>query len=166
MGNRVRSLCRSAVIAALYAAMTFVLAPLSFGAVQFRLAEALCVLPVLLSEAVPGLAAGCAIANLLCGAPLSDVLFGTLATLLAAVLTRLLRKKALPALAMPPLVNGLIVGPMVYVCYVMGQGAFSWGAMLFTALTVALGEAAAVFLPGLGLLRLLKRVFRKDDSAR
>ena len=63
------SLTRGAIIAALYAALTLLLAPISYGEVQFRLAEALTVLPVVLPEAVPALAVGCLLANILGGCP-------------------------------------------------------------------------------------------------
>ena len=78
-----RSLCMSAVIAALYAALTLLLAPISYGPIQLRLSEALTLLPMLLPQAVPGLFVGCLIANLYTGM-LTDIIFGSLATLVAA----------------------------------------------------------------------------------
>ena len=89
-----RSLCVSAVIAALYAAMTLLLAPISYGPIQLRLSEAMTLLPILLPQAVPGLFVGCLIANLYTGM-LTDIIFGSLATLIAAIGTYLLRKKPL-----------------------------------------------------------------------
>lgn len=85
-----RSLALSGVIAALYAALSLVSTAmgLGFGTVQLRLSEALCVLPILFPEAVPGLAVGCLVTNLLSPYGAADLIFGTLATLLAAVLTR------------------------------------------------------------------------------
>ena len=77
----------SALIAALYAGLAMALAPLSFGPVQFRVAEALTLLPFFVPEAVPGLFAGCLLSNLLGGFGLADVVLGSAATLAAAWLT-------------------------------------------------------------------------------
>ena len=92
-----RSLCLSAIIAALYAALTLLLAHISYGPVQLRLSEAFTVLPMVLPQSIPGLFVGCVLANAL-GALLGltaawDILFGSVATLLAAVCVRLLRKQ-------------------------------------------------------------------------
>ena len=97
------ALTRAAIIAALYAALTLLLAPISYGEVQIRFSEALTILPVLLPEAVPALAVGCLLANILGGCTIFDILFGTLATLLAALCTRALRRNVLLASAMPVL---------------------------------------------------------------
>ena len=77
-------IARAAVIAALYAVLTMVLWSTSSGIIQFRLSEALCVLPAFTTAAIPGLTIGCALANLIAGHPL-DAVFGSLATLIAAV---------------------------------------------------------------------------------
>ena len=90
----VRELVRGAIIAAVYALLTIVLAPISSGLIQCRVSEAMSVLPYFTFSAVPGLFIGCLIANLLTGAPIYDVVFGSLATLLAAYMTYLLRKRA------------------------------------------------------------------------
>ena len=87
-------LSRAALIAALYMVLTLVppFNALSFGAVQFRLGEALVVLPFLLDEAVPGVVAGCLVANFFSPFGLADVVIGTGVTLAAALLTRSLRR--------------------------------------------------------------------------
>ena len=85
-------LTKTAVIAALYALCTLLFAPISYGAIQFRIAEALCVLSFFYPEAVLGLTLGCFIANLFGNGPL-DILLGTTATLLASVLAFLASKK-------------------------------------------------------------------------
>ena len=120
MHFNVRYLTKAAVVAALYAALTLAFQPISFGQVQFRIAEALTALPLLMPEAIPGLFVGCLIANLFGGGVLLDVILGSLATLTAALFTRKLRSKPPAALAMPVLLNGLVVGPVVYFFYVMG----------------------------------------------
>ena len=95
--SSVNAMTRSAIIAALYVLITLVFQPISFGAIQFRIAEALMLLPVLSANAVPGLFAGCLLANLLCGGVWFDVVFGSVATLLAAAFSR--RFRSFPALA-------------------------------------------------------------------
>ncbi len=157
MHFQVKSLARAGMIAAIYAALTLIFAPISFNAVQFRISEAMTVLPMLLPEAVPGLAVGCLVANILGGAALPDVIGGTLATLIAAILTRMLRKKPVLAMASPVVINGLIVGPLVYFCYEY-KSIFSLGALSFTVFTVALGEAVVVAILGMLLIKALPRI--------
>ena len=157
MHFQVKSLARAGMIAAIYAALTLIFAHISFNAVQFRISEAMTVLPMLLPEAVPGLAVGCLVANILGGAALPDVIGGTLATLIAAILTRMLRKKPVLAMASPVVINGLIVGPLVYFCYEY-KSIFSLGALSFTVFTVALGEAVVVAILGTLLIKVLPRI--------
>ena len=93
--SRVRFITLSAIIASLYIVLTLVSAVfgLSSGAIQIRISEALCVLSAFTSSAIPGLSIGCLIANLITGANLLDVVFGTLATLIGAWGGYLLRKR-------------------------------------------------------------------------
>jgi len=147
-----KSLTRGAIIASLYAALTLLLAPISYGEVQFRLAEALTALPILLPEAVPALAVGCLLANILGGCPVYDIVFGTLATLLAALCTRALRGRVCLALLMPVLFNGLIVGAVVHFCYA------PMIPMLLCMFFVAAGEAAVCLLIGPMVLSAIRRI--------
>lgn len=152
-GQPVRYLCEGAVMAALYALLTVALAPLSFGAggtFQLRVSEALTTLPVLFPAAVPGLFIGCLLSNLICGAPLPDVIFGSFATLLSALLTRRLRKNVWLAALMPVMCNTLIVGLMLSRVYGLPLG--------YAMLTVAPGEAAACYLLGVPLTRTLAKM--------
>ena len=142
-----RSLCLSAVIAALYAALTLLLAPISYGPIQLRLSEALTVLPILLPQAVPGLFVGCLIANLYTGM-LTDIVFGSLATLLAAIGTYLLRKKPVLAAACPVVSNGVIVGLVLSLSFNLP--------VALTMAEVAIGEIGAVLI-GMLLLSGMKR---------
>ena len=103
-----RALARGAIIAALYTALTVLLAPLSYGEVQIRFSEAFTLLPILMPEAVPALLVGCLLSNILGGCTIFDIVFGSLATLLAAVCTRRLRDKFWLAALMPVLFNGVI----------------------------------------------------------
>jgi len=130
--SNARFLALSAVIAGLYAALTYAAAMLNlaYGPVQFRFSEALTVLPAFTPAAIPGLTVGCLLANL--GSPLGvvDWVFGTAATLLAALGTAAvsrIRWKGLPLLApLPPvIVNALVVG--LEVSCLSGAGAFAWG---------------------------------------
>lgn len=157
MHLKTKYITKAAVIAATYAAVTVLLQPISFGPVQFRISEALTILPVIMPEAMPGLFIGCLIANLLGGGMLLDVIVGSLATLVAAAAARALRRYVPLAAAMPVLFNGVLVGPTVYYCYVMGGGAFSPAVMLYTCLTVAAGEAAVIYTLGLILHGSLKK---------
>lgn len=147
----VQNLVLSGIIAALYAALTLALAPISFGAMQFRVAEALTLLPMVSIASVPGLFLGCLLGNLLGGAPWQDILFGSLATLLAAITTRILRKYWWLAALMPVLFNGLIVGATLSVVLNLPF----W----LTVGTVALGEAAVCYMLGVPLINLLKKRF-------
>lgn len=154
-----RSLTRAAIIAALYLLLTFALQAISFGAVQFRIAEALMLLPVLTVDAVPGLFIGCLLGNLLGGGVWYDVLLGSLATLLAAMAVRRLRNRPLLAAAMPTVFNGLIVGPIVYLAYVRAPGeAIQWALLYSSMATVALGEVVVCYVLGLPLLKVLRRL--------
>ena len=114
---RVRFLVQAAMIAALYTVLTLVAAMLNwaYGPVQFRFSEAMTVLPMFTPAAIPGLAVGCFLSNVWSNMGVMDMIFGTLATLLAAVATRAarhVRVKGIPVLApLPPVVcNALIVG--------------------------------------------------------
>jgi len=156
---RILFLAQAAIIAALYAAVTLAVPFLSYGPVQFRLAEALTILPVLTPAAIPGLAIGCFIANL--GSPygMVDIIFGTLASLLASICTYRLRNiqwKRLPWLSalMPVLFNGVIIGAML--AYVLFD-TFAWQNMLLFGSQVAAGQFVVVFALGLPLTVLLRK---------
>lgn len=150
-----RRLTRGALIAALYTALTLLLAPISYGAVQVRISEAFTLLPVIFPEAVPALAVGCLLSNILGGCMLPDIVFGTLATLLGAVGTYLLRKEV-RFYALPPVVfNGLIVGAVVHACYTPEMP------LAMCMLSVAAGEAIAVYAIGTLFLKAMARVPEK-----
>ncbi len=132
----VRFTVQSAAIAALYVVLTFVASALglSSGVIQLRLSEALCVLPVFFPAAVPGLFVGCIIANFLTGSIFIDVIFGSLATLIGAIGTRLLRKHKMLCLVPPILSNTLIIPFVLAFAYNFD------GSIFYFMLTVGLGE--------------------------
>lgn len=144
-----RSLCLSAIIAALYAALTLLLAHSSYGNIQCRVSEAFTVLPMVLPQSIPGLFVGCLIANIFSPTPsIWDIVFGSLTTLIAACGTYALRKKPVLAAACPIVANGVIVGTMVW--------ALSHEFPLLIQIgLIALGEFGSVFV-GMVLLTVLK----------
>lgn len=144
--KKTKKLMLSALVAALYVVLTYVssLFGLSSGVIQLRLSEALNVLALYSFSAVPGLAVGCLIANLLTGSVLWDIVFGSLATFLGACGAYLLRKNRFLALACPVLSNTLII-PFV-LKYAYGFPETFW----FLFLTVGLGELVSCM--GIGLL--------------
>ena len=100
---------KAAMIAAVYVVLTIVLAPISFGQVQLRVSEALTIMPVFTPAAIPGVFIGCLIGNILGGAVLPDIIFGSLATLVAAVISYKLRGKGLLIASIPPVVVNMLV---------------------------------------------------------
>ena len=144
---------RSAVIAALYAALTLALYPISFGAVQFRVSEALTLLPIVMPEAIPGLFVGCLVSNLIGSATPWDIIFGSLATLIAAILTYATRRNKILAAFWPVLCNTVIVG--LVLALTLDRPVF------LTMGEVGLGELAVVYTVGMAMLAALKRVPKK-----
>jgi len=151
--ERLSTIVRGSFIAALYAALTLLAAPISFGMVQLRISEALCVLPYYEKSAIPGLFIGCLVANIIGGTGILDVIFGSLSTLLAAYLTFKMKSKFLAPLP-PVILNGIIVGIMLH---------FTLGSPLILGmLYVAGGEMLACY--GIGMLLMFAveqaKVFR------
>lgn len=152
--NKTLQLANAGMIAALYVVLTWIanLAGLASGAIQVRLSEALTILPVFTASAVPGLAVGCVLANLLTGCAAWDVVFGSLATLIGAVGTRLLKNK--PMLAwIPPVVSNMAIVPVILL-KVYGVPDAWW----FLVLTVGAGELISCGLLGMLLWKALKNV--------
>ena len=149
----VRELVQGAIIAAVYALLTIFLAPISSGLVQCRVSEAMSILPYFTFSAVPGLFIGCLLANLLTGAAVYDVIFGSLATLAAAYITYWMRNRVSKYLAPLPsvVINALVVGWLL--TYVYQIGVPYWLAAGY----VAIGQAIACFALGLPLMKLLER---------
>ena len=153
-------LTQGAMIAALYVVLTFIanLAGLASGVIQVRLSEALTILPVFTAAAVPGLAVGCVLANLLTGCAIWDVVFGSLATLIGAIGTRLLRGQSPVLAVLPPILSNIIIVPLV-LQRVYGVEDAYW----YLAMTVGAGEIISCGVLGLLLYRSLKntKIFHK-----
>ena len=167
---KTKKLVRCALIAAVYTALCLALQPLSYGLVQIRVAEMLCLLPVFGPDYIVGVTLGCFLANLL-GTALGttvavDILFGTFATLLACVLTWLLRKVrvgklAIPA-AIPPVVcNAVIIGAEL--SFFFTDGALTGPIIAMNMITVGVGEAISCCILGVALVRLIESNRRLRD---
>ena len=146
-------IAKSGIIAAMYVLLTFVssIFGLASGQIQVRISEALCVLPIFTPTAVPGLFVGCLLSNLLFGGGIIDVIFGSLATLIGAFATRMLRKSRPLAVAMPILANTIIL-PLVEV-YAFGITA----GYLYIVLTIFIGELISIGVLGAILIKVLSR---------
>lgn len=152
-----RQIALSGVIAAVYAVLSLFSSVfgIAYGPIQCRFSEALTVLPFFFPEAVPGLFIGCVVTNLMSTVGPLDLIFGSLATLLAALWTRRMPSKWLAPL--PPVVcNAVIVGAMI-AWYEVGFTEAFWGMFAFNALTVGIGEAIACYVLGLLLLQVVSR---------
>ena len=154
MNMKIRNLTRAAAIAALYVALTYLANALGLanGAVQLRFSEALTVLPAFLPAAVPGLFVGCLLANLLTGVVFTDVICGSLATLIGAIGTRWIAKRNIYLSPIPPIFANTLIVPFVL--------RFAYGvpdALPYLFLTIFAGEFLSCGVLGLPLIRLLKK---------
>ncbi len=157
-------LARCALIAAAYAVLTLAFPAFSYGPIQVRISEALCILPFFMGEAVWGLTVGCFIANLIgvsFGITLPwDVLIGTFATFVAAYITRKIRIKWL--LPIPTIVsNAVLIGMMLtYIILPESEAVPLW----YNMLTVGLGELIACYALGMPLFAVFERVFGRENN--
>lgn len=162
-------LTTSGVIAALYVVLTLPFAQFAFGPIQFRLAEIMTVLPILTPAAIPGLAIGCFLSNLLNPMNLGiiDIVFGSLATLIAAVLTAWLARiprpaatlpKDLLAMVPPVIINAVVVG--TYLPFLLSDGSnasVTFISVLISILSVGLSEMFVVYIIGFPFLQIMRR---------
>ncbi|MDQ7826785.1 MAG: QueT transporter family protein [Candidatus Eremiobacteraeota bacterium] len=142
MDRKTHYIAAASIIAALYAALTFMMEPLSFGPLQCRVSEALAVLPLFTPAAIPGLFTGCLIANLLGPNGMPDIVAGSLFSLLAAAGTWRFRRHPFAALLFPVVINAFGVAAMLHL---VAKVPF-W----LTVISVGLGEAVAVY--GIGMI--------------
>lgn len=168
--TKTRFYVQAAIIAALYALLTFMLWEFSSLAIQVRLSEIMCILPAFTAAAIPGLTFGCAFANLLAGNVI-DAVFGSLATLVAAILTYLISKyvknKALRLILLPlPAVvcNAIAVPFILYYGYGMNSflgATHALPVLALYALSVCIGQAIVCYGGGVPLYSALTKINRK-----
>lgn len=133
--NKTLFLTQAAMIAAVYVVLTAMFAPIAFGQIQIRIAESLTILPFFTPAAIPGLFIGCLIGNIIGGAVLPDIIFGSMATLIGAIFTYLLRNQNKYLAPLPPIIANTIIVPFVL--------RYAYSIMLpipLMALTVGIGE--------------------------
>ncbi|MDO4303519.1 MAG: QueT transporter family protein [Bacillota bacterium] len=149
-------LTQAALIAALYVVLTYLanLLGISSGAIQVRFSEALTILPYFTPTAIPGLFVGCLLSNLLTGAAIPDIVFGSLATLIGALLTAKLRKHKYLAPIPPIVANALIVPPVLLLAYGVRP-------LWLSYITVTLGEIVSCGILGMLLLFALEKSMKK-----
>ena len=155
---------QAAMIAAIYVVLTLLAASfnLANGAIQVRISEALTILPYFTPAAIPGVTIGCLLSNIITGCALPDIIFGTFATLIGAVGTRMLRKNRWLC-ALPPVISNTIIVPLVL------RYAYNIpGALWFLMLTVGIGEIISCIIFGEVLLTALlpfrERLFGTEEN--
>lgn len=163
-----RPIAAAAVVGAAYAALTVLLSPISFGPIQLRLSEVLCIFPFFIPGTAWGLFIGCALANLVTG-NIFDVIFGSLATLIAGLITARCgrygdtSRTRFAACSAPVIVNALIVGAVITGAYNGFHPLKNIGVYALNVLQIALSEAAVMYIAGLAFMRWLpeKKFFRE-----
>lgn len=152
MKKNVTYLTQAAIIAALYVVLTFFANSLGLAnyAVQVRFSESLCILPYFTPAAIPGLFIGCLLSNILTGCALLDIIFGSIATLIGAIATHLLRKNKWLAPVGPVLSNALIVPVVLFYAYGIQP-------IWFSFITVTIGEVISCGILGMLLWTALTK---------
>ena len=143
-----RDLVRGALIAAIYTVLCIALQPISYGAIQLRVAEALTVLPIVYKEAIPGIFIGVLLANIFGGFGLADIVFGSLTSLAAAYLTYRFRH-SFAAYLFPVVLNAFIISVYLHALANLPYWA--------TVLSIGASEAVVVFFLGYPLVRFLRK---------
>ena len=169
--KKVLFITNAALIAAIYVVMTYFCNTLNLakGQIQVRFSEVLTILPFFTPAAIPGLFIGCFLSNILIGATILDIIFGSLATLIGAIGTYLLRKNKYVC-TLPPVIVNMIIVPLV-LKYGAGLETIMFKGLdvtlIVTAITVGIGEVISVCILGSMLLRILCRyrnlIFREDE---
>jgi len=154
---KTKKIVYTALIAAVYAALTLFMAPLSYGPIQCRISEALTVLPFFSSFSVLGLSIGCFVANIMSPIGILDMIFGTFATLAAAFITynigrSNLKYKRLLAPLPAVIINGIVVGVLINISLPSSLLTY-----FVTMGSVALGEIIPCYVIGLPLLNLIEK---------
>ena len=152
---KTRFITKSAIIAALYVALTLMFSELSFGNIQVRLGEILTILPYFSASTIPGLTVGCLIANIIGASasltPALDIIIGTLATLVSAILSYALRKNKFLVPLPPVLINAIVVG--LQLKYIVGIELPVYILML----QVLVGQVIACYIVGVPLIFITEK---------
>lgn len=157
MGKKgVRFMTQAAMIAAIYVVLVFLFAPISFGTVQIRVAEALTILPMITPAAIPGLFIGCLIGNLLSpGLIVIDIVFGSLATFIASIISYKFRNNKY-LVPIPPIVINMLVVP-----FVLKYGYGLPMPIYISALAVGVGQFISCYGLGFVLIQIIERYKNK-----
>lgn len=148
MKEKVKFLVISAMIAAIYTSLTLIFQPISYGFMQIRVSEVLTVMPFFTLAAIPGLTIGCLISNIVGGNGILDIIFGTLATFIAALLSSKMKKIYLVPLP-PVLVNAVIIGIMISYLLNINVG--------LTMVWIGLGQLIACYGLGYPFMKMLTK---------
>lgn len=150
--TNIKLIAESAIIAALYAALTWLLAPISYGAIQFRLSEVLILLVVIKPRYALAMIIGCFVANIPSTLGWYDMIFGTFATAVAVIPMTKIKKLPIAAI-LPVISNGFIIALELGIAFDMLDPAAFW----FNVLTIALGEAAVLYVIGIPVMYFIKK---------
>ena len=163
MQKNTLKLIRSGIIASLYIVLSLVTLPISGGAIQFRIAEGLTILPLFFLESVPALFVGCFLFNLISGLPFYDVILGSLITLAAAILTyftgKILKNNLLKVGVggfFPVILNALLLPVTWY--YFSGELAFVYG---MTVLSLLISQSLSIYVVGTTLFMGINKLKTK-----
>ncbi|MBN2300136.1 MAG: QueT transporter family protein [Acholeplasmataceae bacterium] len=150
MNNMIlKDFLKQSMIAAIYVVLVYVLRFASFGLIQFRVAEVLMILIIFDKKSIIGVTLGCFVANLVGGAILIDIIFGSMATGIAGILMYVTRKNIFVSLIWPAVINGIIIGLILTYGYLAGP-------FYITAPSVFIGEAVILYALGLPIYLSLK----------
>lgn len=157
-----KKIARAGIVGAIYVTLTLVLYPISFGAVQVRISEAFCLLPLIFPESIIGLSVGCLISNFFGNGAL-DVVFGTLATVVSAILTYFIGKKIkkvplkiLVGGIFPVVINAIVI-PFTFLAITESLGVY-----IISALQILIGQALSVYLVGTPLYLAITRIKKRS----
>lgn len=151
MNKKVQFITQGAVIAAIYVVLVLIFDTFSFGPIQFRIAEMLTIMPYFTPAAIPGLFVGCLIANIIGGGLIWDIVFGSIATLIGAIGSYLVRKNKW-LVPLPPIIANIVIVPFV-LKYAYGYD----GLLVYFMFTVGLSEIIVCGIIGMALLTVMAK---------
>lgn len=149
--KKVQFITHGAVIAAIYVVLVLIFDTFSFGPIQFRIAEMLTIMPYFTPAAIPGLFVGCLIANIIGGGLIWDIVFGSIATLIGAIGSYLVRKNKW-LVPLPPIISNMVIVPFV-LKYAYGYD----GLLVYFMFTVGLSEIIVCGIIGMALLTVMAK---------